>query len=80
MAYDQLKVTWKKTGGLPVTGYTEKSGKFSRIKTVDANTASYVDNTAKTGTEYVYTVRAERMVGGTPVLSSYYAESVEQLS
>ena len=75
VAYDQLKVTWKKTGG--ATGYRVyrkvRGGNFSRIKTVDANTTSYVDNTAKTGTEYVYTVRAERMVGGTPVLSSYYA-------
>lgn len=64
-----IKMKWSKVSG--AGGYyimrKTTSGSFSKIATVSSGTTSYTDKTAKSGTKYVYTIKAYK----SKVISGY---------
>ncbi len=56
-----INVTWKASGGASKYVVYRKTGNgsYKKLKTVSANTVSYLDKTAKAGTKYTYAVKAQ---------------------
>ena len=73
-AYNRVKVSWNKVkdaSGYEVYQYNSKTKKYSAIKTTTGT--SYTKSGLKTGTKYVYKVRAYRVIEGKKLYSAYTA-------
>lgn len=75
-----VKLTWEEVGGADgYAVYRKVSGQdeFKNVKTVEGGSkTSYTDKSVKTGTKYVYTVRAYCNVSGGKVWGEYSNETV----
>lgn len=79
-AYNKIKITWTTVAG--ADGYylyrKTAGGSWKRMQTLKGQTvSSAVDSTAVTGTSYLYTVKAYRMVNGNPVYSAYDKSGIQ---
>lgn len=71
-AYNKVKISWKKVSGATgyeVYQYNSKTKKYAKIATVKGT--SYTKTGLKTGTKYIYKVRAYKTSGGKTVYSVY---------
>ena len=77
-SYDKIKLTWASvTGaeGYQVYRYSAKTGKYDKIRTLPAGSASYTDTGLKTNTTYKYRLKAFVTVSGTAYEGSYSREA-----
>lgn len=58
-----VKITWKKTTGADYYYVYRKTAKTSWKRIAKTSATSYIDKTAKSGTTYIYTVRAVNKAG-----------------
>ena len=72
--YCSVQVDWEKTAGATqydVFRKTSSDSSWKWLKRVSGKTLTYVDKTAKTGVNYYYTVRAQRVANGRRVVGKY---------